>query len=1679
MAGTSKTYPISSNSRTKLNAFRYSIRDGQVEEKYSATSPSKASHGDKENQTSWLNGVVKEIEPLASEEQPLTEAGQSKSVRECPQTPGNRIPLADLISNAEDAFNRAPVQEFTPEDHVIWQHVPASSNPNTLSQASANRGRKRRHSSSPTSSPLGKGLKRERKRSFDMQSFQALLKTPQNDLATDLWNNYVGKASLNGEESLPPPRFANLLSSSPQTPVSAGISRDSSGLRRSISCNAEWPTSKAKRRKVNGQEFGSGRNLFTRSKSNILDSGDSKTSRLNFLLQKIENSLQKPSVIPVDTSDLSPVPKRKHVRWSQTNSPFPRKAATCGPEEQCDEHDDEICPTIPKEGSNKMERNEVSSSDFGDDDLDQDFLELAEASADPFIDSSRPGGSTNSPKRNLRTEPILEEPQNLSQTKEEPHQTAQAPGSSACTTNFRKTTDHDDFDDDFDDIEDILAECDENSSLSNLEHLASTKQSTWRQSGEKASMRQSNLTESYQATNGQLEISSGDEFDDDDFDVEAIEQSMQPGKNESANNLRNRQAIKRYLIVDVAETTYSTQKGRIQPEKVLLVQDEKAKQKKVILLRESWFDSPCSKDAYIHLIGDFDPTGQCVVDDSHNMIVLHPDHLVSATVVADSISCQRRAVLQDRIKNSSDISKPQVFGNIFHELFQEAMKLNKWDLPSLKALVEAILIKHVEDLYLIDMSVPAAVEYMMSRIPALRAWAEIFLRKTPSAQSLVEDRHSSKVRLSINKLLEVEEHIWSPMYGLKGNIDATVQVACHDGEGSRNLVIPLELKTGNRDTNQAHRAQTALYTLLLSDRYDVEVTFGLLYYLEISKIFRIRGVRHELLQMIQERNRLAGYVRERHLLPPMVKKPGMCSRCYSKTPCFIYHKLVDDGDGETSGLGDEFVKAMDHLHPQHQSFFRKWDDLLTKEEQSMMRFRRELWTLLSSEREALGRCFGNVVIQPGSAHEDKDSIKINRYRYTFMKKQSSPSFSFTESQLTVGEPIVISDEKGHFALANGYVVQVSPKHIMVAVDRRLHNARTKMKDFDAAKNQSFRGIMEIVEGGAPPRSSADEQEEEILYRLDKDEFSNGMAIVRNNLISMMEKDVFQASRLRRLIVEGEAPVFNSKASDSLMSDSDKESLNVDQKRAIEKVMSARDYALVLGMPGTGKTTTIAHIIRALVAQGKSVLLTSYTHTAVDNILLKIRNDNIRILRVGATAKVHPEVQQFVDLAAIPKTTIEELKASYEESQVVATTCLGVNHNIFNRRIFDYCIVDEASQITLPVCLGPIRMARTFILVGDHYQLPPLVQNKEAQDGGLDVSLFKLLSDAHPESVVNLEHQYRMSEDIMLLSNTLIYSGRLKCGTHEVASRSLKIPNMAGLKLYHINQLPQSPHQRQFCLGTSQGRCWLRDLLDPSAKNRFINTDTLEIPARDMANGARIVNSAESTLCSHLVEALISCGIPARKIGVITFYRSQLSLLKQTLRRYLPELEMHTADKFQGRDKEIVILSCVRSNADNNVGDLLRDWRRINVAFTRARTKLLVIGSKSTLRNGNELLGKYINLMEKQRWVYDLPKDALENHTFDCDAGLSQLQDAEQSISSIPAENPKTVSERKASRNPLSPTQARQNPQGLKKPAKRGAKLLSGTKILGNRPVLQDVMNDLFAWLYLSQGVGMVVRENWH
>lgn len=196
------------------------------------------------------------------------------------------------------------------------------------------------------------------------------------------------------------------------------------------------------------------------------------------------------------------------------------------------------------------------------------------------------------------------------------------------------------------------------------------------------------------------------------------------------------------------------------------------------------------------------------------------------------------------------------------------------------------------------------------------------------------------------------------------------------------------------------------------------------------------------------------------------------------------------------------------------------------------------------------------------------------------------------------------------------------------------------------------------------------------------------------------------------------------------------------------------------------------------------------------------------------------------------TSVARLEQFYKSKPVVGTTCLSIDQlsqpfwgregkalheayalltcnffysNIFQRRKFDYCIVDEASQITLPACVGPLRYADVFVLVGDQYQLPPVVRDNAARVHGLQKSLFTLLAEAHPEAIAFLEFQYRMNEDIMLISNTLVYDNKLRCANRQVASRSLRLPSrQQGLEKIHADNGGRCRRRP----------CWIEEVIDP-------------------------------------------------------------------------------------------------------------------------------------------------------------------------------------------------------------------------------------------------------------------------
>jgi len=292
-----------------------------------------------------------------------------------------------------------------------------------------------------------------------------------------------------------------------------------------------------------------------------------------------------------------------------------------------------------------------------------------------------------------------------------------------------------------------------------------------------------------------------------------------------------------------------------------------------------------------------------------------------------------------------------------------------------------------------------------------------------------------------------------------------------------------------------------------------------------------------------------------------------------------------------------------HLKPSHLAFFKQWEKLISFEEQDAIRFKKELWCMTAQEREDRGRCFSSMVIDASfRPREFPNSGKIHQYTYCFIRAFVDQDVSFLNGHMSCGDAITVSIEPDLLALARGFIVELTPEVVVVGVDHELSVDKIEERLWTLR--------------GAKTRA---------IFRIDKDELSSGMGRIRDNLAQLFYTE--GDTRRLELVVDLRRPSFDDEdtTADNLQHVPEyalaSSGMNPSQLAAMQRALGAHDYALVLGMPGTGKTTVIAALIRVMVAMGKTVLLTSYTHSAVDTILLKLQDVDFGILRLGNVDKV--------------------------------------------------------------------------------------------------------------------------------------------------------------------------------------------------------------------------------------------------------------------------------------------------------------------------------------------------------------------------------------------------------------------------------------------------------------------------
>ncbi|KEY67609.1 hypothetical protein S7711_07806 [Stachybotrys chartarum IBT 7711] len=467
-------------------------------------------------------------------------------------------------------------------------------------------------------------------------------------------------------------------------------------------------------------------------------------------------------------------------------------------------------------------------------------------------------------------------------------------------------------------------------------------------------------------------------------------------------------------------------------------------------------------------------------------------------------------------------------------------------------------------------------------------------------------------------------------------------------------------------------------------------------------------------------------------------------------------------------------------------------------------------------------------------------------------------------------------------------------------------------------------------------------------------------------------------------------------------------LNDSQKEAIRFALASREIALIHGPPGTGKTHTLIELILQMIKRNQRILVCGPSNVSVDNIVERLSTHKVPILRLGHPARLLPSVvnhsldvltqtseagaivkdvraEMDAKQASIKKTKsgkerraiygdLKELRKEYRErerkcvgnliggSKVVLATLHGAGGFQLKNEQFDVVIIDEASQALEAQCWVPLLSANKAVCAGDHLQLPPTIKslnskttsrskddaegNRTAKGMTLETTLFDRLLALHGPSIKRmLTTQYRMHEKIMRFPSDELYESKL------VAADAVKARLLKDLDYEVIDD--EDTNEPLIFIDTQGGDF-------PEKNDDDIKDDVRK--AKSSLHGESKSNEMEAALVRVHVKQLVDCGVKPEDIAVVTPYNAQLALLAPLKERF-PGIELGSVDGFQGREKEAVIVSLVRSNAEGEVG-FLGEKRRLNVAMTRPKRSLTVIGDSETAKRGSKFLKRWMDFLEE-------------------------------------------------------------------------------------------------------------------
>ncbi|MFC6863027.1 AAA domain-containing protein [Halomicroarcula sp. GCM10025817] len=818
-------------------------------------------------------------------------------------------------------------------------------------------------------------------------------------------------------------------------------------------------------------------------------------------------------------------------------------------------------------------------------------------------------------------------------------------------------------------------------------------------------------------------------------------------------------------------------------------------------------------------------------------VVVEPDFLVDVTDVRAWVQCPRMYYL--RKLDGADLAYPLVKGTVVHEVFGDLLRGQDVETAIEDQVREAGL-----DIGLLGREADEVAGDVRDHAKAIEGWLN---------QGTLTEHDDWRSEMTLI----------SERYGIKGRADAVRRG------------MPVELKTGKntkREPRFQDKIQATAYALMLGERaanslaasdvmagdggsqspIEAAPNTGTLLYTKNAAIDRNEesgdlspakefSIGPGLLNyVIRTRNAIAALEHDTDV-PTGYEANAKCEYCFEQDTCMAVSGRLD----QESKAGQVGVAIPD----EEREYFERFYEAIEAERRAVHREYAKLWEQTPGERADDDRAL--VDLEPTGRRE------LDGGRWELRARGTGAVSKIREGNLVLasdGDPINGDAELARVERLGGM----------------------DLGDPDDAGGQ------EIV-------VTADEPLD--LRRLDVYPSELTTSRLQNALHDALLK---QSAEAKDVLFGRREPAFDPPG-ETFIDNNDA------QDEAVSLAVGAEDVALVHGPPGTGKTYTLARMVRALIARGDRVLLSAFTNRAVDNAIEALEDQGFTdIVRVGTESGVREDMQQYrLETGGDPG----ECAARLQSADVVAATTATCGGTALQSQSFDVAVVDEAGQLTEPGTLAATTLADRFVLVGDHQQLPPVVQS-EAET--LTTSLFERLIETYPDAGVMLDRQYRMAQHIQAFASQEFYDGALRPANGDVAGQ--RIDDLSGVSL---DALPSH----------------LRDRVS------FVDPD-----------GAQVgnTNPTEADAVADVVAAYREAGVEAADVGVIAPYRAQVSEIS----RRLPDVAVDTVDRFQGSSKEVIVVSFTATGALD--GPLFEDYRRINVALTRAKKSLVLVGDADAL-----------------------------------------------------------------------------------------------------------------------------------